>query len=112
LHAKLVVFDRRRVFVGSMNFDQRSFHLNTEIGLLIDSPELAREIGHRFDAVTQPANSYALILSDTDAFGRRKIRWSGDVDGQIVVLDEEPAVDAWRRLTVDFMALFPIEGQL
>ena len=41
LHAKLFVFDRQRLFIGSMNFDQRSMHLNTEIGLIIDSPELA-----------------------------------------------------------------------
>ena len=38
LHAKLFVFDRKRLFIGSMNFDQRSMHLNTEIGLIIDSP--------------------------------------------------------------------------
>ena len=43
LHAKLFVFDRKRVFIGSMNFDQRSKHLNTEIGLIIDSPELAQQ---------------------------------------------------------------------
>ena len=45
LHAKMFVFDRKRVFVGSMNFDQRSMHLNTEIGLIIDSPELAAGTG-------------------------------------------------------------------
>ena len=33
LHAKVFVFDRARVFIGSMNLDQRSFYLNTEIGL-------------------------------------------------------------------------------
>ena len=41
LHAKMFVFDRKRMFVGSSNFDMRSFHLNTEVGLIIDSPELA-----------------------------------------------------------------------
>jgi putative cardiolipin synthase len=44
LHAKLFVFDRQRLFIGSMNFDQRSMHLNTEIGLIIDSPALAQQI--------------------------------------------------------------------
>ncbi len=43
LHGKLMVFDRQRIFVGSLNFDERSRHLKyrTEIGLIIDSPELA-----------------------------------------------------------------------
>ncbi len=30
LHGKLMVFDRQRIFIGSMNFDERSRHLNTE----------------------------------------------------------------------------------
>lgn len=58
LHAKLFVFDRKKLFIGSMNFDPRSMHLNTEIGLLIDSPELAQQTAARFAAIVQPANSY------------------------------------------------------
>lgn len=54
LHAKLFVFDRRQVYIGSMNFDERSMRLNTEVGLLIDSPDLARQIAARFDAMVQP----------------------------------------------------------
>ncbi len=51
LHAKIFVFDRRQVFMGSMNFDQRSKRLNTEIGLIIDSPELARQTALRFEGM-------------------------------------------------------------
>src|SRR4029077_18515558 len=63
LHAKVFVVDRQRVFVGSMNFDRRSLRINTEIGLIIDSPELARQIATRFEAIAQPANSYQLALA-------------------------------------------------
>src|SRR5262249_52790116 len=31
LHAKVFVFDRERIFVGSMNFDRRSLRINTEL---------------------------------------------------------------------------------
>jgi putative cardiolipin synthase len=41
LHGKLAVVDRRQVLVGSMNMDNRSARLNTEVGLWIDSPALA-----------------------------------------------------------------------
>ena len=41
LHAKSAVIDRRILFIGSMNFDPRSDLLNTEIGLFIQSPEIA-----------------------------------------------------------------------
>jgi putative cardiolipin synthase len=43
LHAKLFVSDRRKLFIGSMNFDQRSKRLDTEVGLIIDSPELVQQ---------------------------------------------------------------------
>ena len=65
LHGKLFVFDRAKIFIGSMNFDQRSMHLNTEIGLLVDSPELAQQVAARFDAMVQPVNAYRLALRRT-----------------------------------------------
>ena len=58
--AKLYVFDRQKFFIGSMNLDQRSRHLNTEIGLIIDSPELALQTVTRFERMIQPANAYTL----------------------------------------------------
>ena len=60
LHAKVIVIDRQRAFVGSMNFDQRSLDINTEIGIIVDSPRIAKEIAARFEAIAQPANSYRL----------------------------------------------------
>jgi putative cardiolipin synthase len=46
LHAKTVVIDGRTSFVGSMNLDPRSATLNTELGVFIDSRELAAELEH------------------------------------------------------------------
>src|SRR5262249_7626866 len=43
LHTKLIVIDRRTLFVGSMNLDPRSAFENTEIGLVIESSVLARQ---------------------------------------------------------------------
>ena len=63
LHAKVYVVDRQRVFVGSTNFDMRSFHLNTEVGLVIDSPDIAAQAVRRFDAITIPPNSYAVKIA-------------------------------------------------
>ena len=45
LHAKSLVFDRKSVFIGSFNLDPRSTALNTEIGVMIDSPDIASEVG-------------------------------------------------------------------
>ncbi len=49
LHAKTFAVDGQRIFVGSFNFDPRSITLNTEMGLLIDSPGMARRLHDAFD---------------------------------------------------------------
>jgi putative cardiolipin synthase len=49
LHAKTFAVDGERIFVGSFNFDPRSTTLNTEMGLLIDSPQMAQGLHDAFD---------------------------------------------------------------
>jgi putative cardiolipin synthase len=112
LHAKVFVFDRQRVFVGSMNLDQRSLHLNTEIGLIIESPELARQIALRFTDIAQPANSYVLMLSEADGLGQRHLIWRTLEDGNPVDFEQEPAVTLWQRLKVDMLSLLPLDELL
>ena len=65
LHAKLYTIDRRQLFIGSMNIDQRSAWLNTEIGLIIDSPPLALQAASRYDAMTQLDSAYEVQLRPT-----------------------------------------------
>jgi cardiolipin synthase C len=112
LHAKVFVFDRQRVFVGSMNLDQRSLHLNTEIGLVIDSPELARQIATRFADIAQPANSYVLVLGDADGLGHRPLVWRTLEDGKPVDFQQEPATTVWERLQVHMLSLLPLDELL
>ena len=44
LHSKASVVDRTGVYIGSFNLDPRARYFNTEMGVLIDSPELAEEL--------------------------------------------------------------------
>ena len=111
LHAKAFVFDRKRVFVGSANFDRRSMHLNTEIGLMIESPELARQIITRFDAIARPSNSFVLALEGNDTASRRLV-WNSIRDGQRIVYENEPGDDQQRKLIVDLYGLLPLEELL
>jgi len=111
LHAKLFVFDRKTSFVGSMNFDQRSRHLNTEIGLLIASPELSGDIATRFDALSQLDNSYAVTLSD-GAAGRQHLIWTTQEAGAVVHRDTEPARNAWQRMKVRLLSVLPLDREL
>ena len=112
LHAKLFVFDRKKLFIGSMNFDQRSMHLNTEIGLIIDSPELAQQIAARFEAMVQPANSYMLVLRQNDAGRPPSLMWRTQENGKAVEYDTEPARSDWQRFEVNGLSLLPLDREL
>ena len=107
LHAKLFVFDHKRVFIGSMNFDQRSMHLNTEIGLIIDSPLLAAQISSRFDAMTQPENAYRLLLTP-----QNRIVWLTQEKGKRIEYLTEPARSDWQRIEADTLSLLPVDDEL
>ena len=98
----------RIVFIGLMNYDQRSKHLNTEIGLLITNPELSREVGARFDALTQLDNAYALSLRDTPA----GIVWTTQEDGKTLDTRVEPSRSAWRRFRVKLLSLLSFDEEL
>ncbi|HET7774890.1 MAG TPA: phospholipase D-like domain-containing protein, partial [Azospira sp.] len=112
LHAKLFVFDRQKVFVGSMNFDQRSMHLNTEIGLIIDSPELAQQVARRFDAMAQPANAYRLELRPSDNGSAPELIWLTQENGQAVEYGVEPARSTWQRIKANILTLLPLDREL
>ena len=112
LHAKVFVFDRQRVFVGSMNLDQRSLHVNTEVGVIIDSPDLARQVAARFEAIARPANSYVLALDGTNVAGGRALVWRTLEDGKPVEYHQEPAASIWRRAKVDMLSMLPLDELL
>lgn len=111
LHAKAFVFDRKRIFIGSSNFDRRSLHLNTEIGLLIDSPELAQQVVARFATIANPANSFALALANDGAGGPR-VEWQSVKSGESIVYKTEPGDDQWRKFMVELYGVLPIESEL
>ncbi|MDO4906172.1 phospholipase D family protein [Neisseria sp.] len=104
LHAKTFIVDRQRVFVGSFNLDPRSARLNTEMGVVIESPPLAQDMQRRL-AETTPAYAYKVTL------GRRnKLQWQDPEDG--TVSKKEPEAGFWKRITVKILSILPIEGLL
>ena len=114
LHAKSFVVDSRYVFVGSMNMDQRSKLLNTEMGLIVDSPALAKAVAQFFATITLPANAYRLGLEGKDgaAGGDGQLIWITEEDGKKVIITHEPEAGAGRRVEVMLFKLLPIDGLL
>ena len=107
LHAKTAVIDRRRVFIGSMNFDPRSEKHNTEMGLFIDSPQLAREVLRLMDLDKLQA-SYRVVLRP-DGSG---LRWLAADDEGEVSFDAEPDASFGTRFWLELLAPFAPEELL
>jgi putative cardiolipin synthase len=103
LHAKILIFDDDTVFVGSANLDPRSLRLNTEMGLLIESPTLNRQLRDDLEPDFSPRNAWHLQL---DEDGR--MTWVSDDE----VLDHQPTHSYMRRIEDWFLTLLPIEEEM
>lgn len=106
-HSKLIIFDRRVTFVGSMNMDLRSARLNTELGLLVDSPELAEDVLGLADRVVS-VGSYRLRLIEPGD----QLQWVASHDGTEKIYESEPEVDFATKLQLLFVFPFISESLL
>lgn len=94
LHSKTAVVDRRRLFIGSVNLDPRSATKNTELGLIVDSPQLAREI-LRIINISRLESAYRLRLG-VDG----QLQWLAIDHDEEVILYSEPESTWASRLKV------------
>jgi putative cardiolipin synthase len=99
-HSKLIVIDHQTTFVGSMNMDLRSSRVNTELGMLIESTELATEVLALANRV-RSFGAYRLRMSASDSH----IEWVAKLGGKEIVYDDDPEVDLSIR--VQLLLLFP-----
>lgn len=105
LHAKTIVADGRKMYVGSFNFDPRSARLNTESGILIEHEGLVASV-QRSLIETTPQHAYRVVLN---RHGR--LQWQAPPPDN-TVLRQEPQAGFWKRLGVKILSLLPIESLL
>ncbi len=107
LHAKTFSVDQETVFIGSFNFDPRSAVLNTEMGLVIESGELANRI-HENLLINLREHAWTLRLDDWG-----KVNWV-EYPGQAeeIVHKHEPRTRFMQRLLVRLVWRLPIEWLL
>ncbi len=118
LHSKLYVFDRERIFVGSLNLDPRSTVLNTELGIIFINKEFGQMIAQEWSKRIKQS-SYQLRLIDKQTVNEEgedddvfRLRWLEYNENGIIEYKDEPHVGFWRRLGIDLLGLLPIESQL
>jgi cardiolipin synthase C len=107
LHAKTAVIDGSIVFIGSMNLDPRSDSINTELGVIVRSPELAHEV-LRVINISKLQSAYRLRLG---ADGH-SLEWLTKDDNGEVILHAEPDTTFMLRLQSVFFSPFVPEQEL
>jgi putative cardiolipin synthase len=103
LHAKALVIDKDKVFIGSANLDPRSLRLNTEMGLLVSSEALNAEVRSMVERDFSQANAWQLKFDENG-----NVTW---VSGN-VVLRSQPAASFMQRLEDWFFMHLPIEDEM
>ncbi|KJZ48535.1 phospholipase D family protein [Pseudomonas fluorescens] len=105
LHSKAMIFDRQKAFIGSFNFDPRSVLWNTEVGVLVDNPQLAGRVRELALEGMAPALSYQARLE------KGQIVWVTEDDGKQHTLIKEPG-SWWQHFNSWLSSMVGLERML
>ncbi len=105
LHTKAFFFDRRKIFVGSLNLDPRSIDINAEMGLLIDSEAMVGSLTQDMD------DDLATLTYRVRENGKGNLEWHCRINNRDVIETTEPLTTWGRRFKAWFMNIAP-ESQL
>ncbi|HEY2686447.1 MAG TPA: phospholipase D family protein [Steroidobacteraceae bacterium] len=103
LHAKALVIDNRTVFIGSMNMDGRSKKFNSELGLVMRSPEIAKQVTGILDDLDAD-DSFKLSLGK-----HNKILWTSGEGSDAKEWHSDPETTFSERLLLELLAPFAPE---
>ena len=106
LHAKMMAFDNQQAFIGSFNFDPRSANLNTEIGVILDSPTLATQVSKDLDSAIMNI-AYRVRLNE-----RGNIIWEEKTPTGIKVYTQEPNISPVKRFGLKMLSYLPLDGYM
>lgn len=96
LHAKTMIFDRKILFVGSLNLDPRSLNLNTEIGVLIHSTAIA-EFASEIFLAELPEHAWQLKVNQHKE-SRHQLQWYDKSNPEAIIrYQAEPQASRWSR---------------
>ena len=103
LHAKALIIDNDKVFIGSANLDPRSLRINTEMGFLVISEPFNQTVRNAVEIDLSGANAWRL---DLQAGG--DVHWVTDNQ----VLTSQPSYSFMQDMEDWFLSHLPIENSL
>lgn len=63
-----MVVDKKTVYIGTFNFDQRSQNLNTEVGVIVQNENLAKNVQSAIETDMQTENSWNAATVNPDQY--------------------------------------------
>ena len=109
LHAKSFIFDEKNIFIGSMNLDTRSIELNSDMGVLIKSTVLSKNMLYWINK-NLTKMTYKVVLKHHRGFD--KLIWIDYTSSNTKYYDTEPNVGFFKRMTIDVLKILPIKDEL
>ena len=106
LHTKAFFVDRRKSFIGSFNFNQRSINRDSESGVIIESETLGRAFAEGVEAALDD-QAWQLFLDEEG-----KLRWRGFDDGVETVYQKDPETTWGQRVAATLSRILPVKSQL
>ena len=106
LHAKTFEIDGKKIFIGSYNVDQRSRNLNTEMGLVVESPTMAQQLAASF-TTNMTERAYQVKLAPDGS-----LYWIGTQKGVVTRYTTEPGTTLLERMGVKVLSWLPIDWLL
>jgi phosphatidylserine/phosphatidylglycerophosphate/cardiolipin synthase-like enzyme len=107
LHAKALVIDQKTVFIGSMNMDARSARTNSELGLVIRSADIARQVTSLLDDISADGSYRLQLVGHSD-----RIEWSSGEPGSEKTWYIDPETTRLQRFSLKVLAPFAPEELL
>ena len=101
LHAKALVIDEKIVFIGSLNMDVRSYRINSELGLVIRSTEIARQVTNLLDDIRADGSYKLQLVGPGD-----RIEWSSGEPGAMKTWHKDPETTFPQRLWLRVLTPF------
>jgi putative cardiolipin synthase len=99
--------DGQTLFIGSMNFDPRSASHNTELAIIVQSHELARQQLKLIDALKEQGAYQLRTAADGEG-----VEWISREAGEESILHNDPDTSVWDRTLPTLLLPLVPEGWL